>query len=164
MECVCTAATATIQTPDTLVHTFLSTVHVLFTAAISCTINVWVQHFSLHPTLVGKTTVVSVQGLDWQRKKWGPTLCCAADGGTGLSRVAQHHHGRIEKSARALPFALPQASYICAERDHSSDGGVDFEASGWGLTAGNYILFLGRFSREKNCHLLIQAYKRSKLQ
>ncbi|PYX15954.1 MAG: hypothetical protein DMG84_09490 [Acidobacteria bacterium] len=32
--------------------------------------------------------------------------------------------------------------------------------AGWGLTTGNYILFLGRFSPEKNCHLLIQAYEK----
>src|SRR5207237_2615858 len=29
-----------------------------------------------------------------------------------------------------------------------------------GLTARNYILFLGRFSPEKNCDLLIDAYRR----
>jgi glycosyltransferase involved in cell wall biosynthesis len=28
----------------------------------------------------------------------------------------------------------------------------------WGLTPDKYILFLGRFSPEKNCHLLTQAY------
>src|SRR5204862_5136033 len=32
--------------------------------------------------------------------------------------------------------------------------------SEWGLTTGKYILFLGRFSPEKNCHLLIQAYEK----
>ena len=30
---------------------------------------------------------------------------------------------------------------------------------GWGLEPGNYILFLGRFSPEKNCELLVQAYQ-----
>jgi glycosyltransferase involved in cell wall biosynthesis len=30
---------------------------------------------------------------------------------------------------------------------------------GWGLEPGNYILFLGRFSPEKNCELLIHAYE-----
>jgi glycosyltransferase involved in cell wall biosynthesis len=31
----------------------------------------------------------------------------------------------------------------------------------WGLTPEEYILFLGRFSPEKNCHLLIEAYERT---
>ena len=30
----------------------------------------------------------------------------------------------------------------------------------WGLEPDNYILFLGRFSPEKNCHLLVEAYER----
>jgi glycosyltransferase involved in cell wall biosynthesis len=30
----------------------------------------------------------------------------------------------------------------------------------WGIEPGSYILFLGRFSPEKNCHFLIQAYER----
>jgi len=29
----------------------------------------------------------------------------------------------------------------------------------WGLEPGQYILFLGRFSPEKNCHLLLEAYE-----
>ena len=29
----------------------------------------------------------------------------------------------------------------------------------WGLTADNYVLFMGRFSPEKNCHLLINAFE-----
>jgi len=30
----------------------------------------------------------------------------------------------------------------------------------WGLQPGKYILFLGRFSPEKGCHLLVEAYER----
>jgi glycosyltransferase involved in cell wall biosynthesis len=30
----------------------------------------------------------------------------------------------------------------------------------WGLERGRYILFLGRFSPEKNCHLLVEAFER----
>jgi glycosyltransferase involved in cell wall biosynthesis len=29
----------------------------------------------------------------------------------------------------------------------------------WGLTPGQYVLFLGRFSPEKGCHLLVQAFE-----
>src|SRR2546429_9875863 len=30
----------------------------------------------------------------------------------------------------------------------------------WGLEPGKYVLFLGRFSPEKGCHLLVDAYER----
>ena len=57
---------------ETLVHTFLSTLHVLMQPC-----DVVHYHalgpalFSFIPRLAGKKTVVTVQGLDWQRKKWG---------------------------------------------------------------------------------------------
>ena len=57
---------------ETLVHTLLSTLHVLLQPC-----DVVHYHalgpalFSFIPRLAGKKTVVTVQGLDWQRKKWG---------------------------------------------------------------------------------------------
>src|SRR5580698_7591496 len=57
---------------ETLVHTFLSTLHVLIQPC-----DVVHYHalgpalFAFIPRLAGKKTVVTVQGLDWQRKKWG---------------------------------------------------------------------------------------------
>jgi hypothetical protein len=57
---------------ETALHTLLSTVHAM---ASDCDI---VHYhclgpalFSFLPRLVGKRTVVTVQGLDWQRGKWG---------------------------------------------------------------------------------------------
>jgi glycosyltransferase involved in cell wall biosynthesis len=57
---------------ETLVHTFLSTLYVLVQRC-----DIVHYHalgpalFSFIPRLAGKKTVVTVQGLDWQRKKWG---------------------------------------------------------------------------------------------
>src|SRR5436190_1721439 len=57
---------------ETLIHTFLSTLHVCFSRC-----DVVHYHclgpalFSFLPRLFGKKTMVTVQGLDWKRKKWG---------------------------------------------------------------------------------------------
>src|ERR1700675_1171801 len=57
---------------ETVVHTLLSTVH-----AMMSDYDVVHYHclgpalFSFFPRLAGKKTVVTVQGLDWQRGKWG---------------------------------------------------------------------------------------------
>src|SRR5262249_39866249 len=57
---------------ETFIHTLLSTIHACFSK-----IDVVHFHclgpslFSFFPRLFGKQTVVTVQGLDWQRKKWG---------------------------------------------------------------------------------------------
>src|SRR5581483_12219489 len=56
---------------DTFLHTLISTVH-------ACFHNYDIVHyhtlgpalFSFLPRLMGKKTIVTVQGLDWQRKKW----------------------------------------------------------------------------------------------
>ena len=147
---------------DTLVHTFLSTVHVLFTGCdivhYQC---LGPALFSFIPRLFGKKTVVSVQGLDWQRKKWGPIASLVLRMGERASvelpsttmvvskNLQEHYHSRCRKQVTYVPNGT-----IIRRRRSTS------RLAGWGLTAGNYILFLGRFSPEKNCHLLIQAYEK----
>jgi glycosyltransferase involved in cell wall biosynthesis len=146
---------------ETFVHTLLSTIH-----AIASDYDIVHYHalgpalFSFLPRVVGKRTLVTVQGLDWQRKKWGwlaswvlklgerAAVHCP-DATMVVSRTLQDYyrvrHGRettyipngTELRARHAPRFLSQV----------------------GLQASNYILFLGRFSPEKNCHLLIRAYE-----
>src|ERR1700722_10335568 len=57
---------------ETFVHTWLSTIHAMFSG---CDIVHFHAQgpalFSFFPRMVGKKTVVTVQGRDWQRKKWG---------------------------------------------------------------------------------------------
>ncbi|MFZ0772306.1 MAG: glycosyltransferase family 4 protein [Candidatus Sulfotelmatobacter sp.] len=147
---------------ETLVHTFLSTLHVLVQPC-----DVVHYHalgpalFSLIPRLAGKKTVVTVQGLDWQRKKWG--------------RIASAVLRLGERAAVSLPTSTMVVSRTL--RQHYWDShGVDtrYVPNGgllrkrrfpdkvldWRLEPGNYILFLGRFSPEKGCHLLVEAYER----
>ncbi|MGA8868098.1 MAG: glycosyltransferase family 4 protein [Candidatus Sulfotelmatobacter sp.] len=146
---------------ETLVHTLLSTIHVL---GQPC--DVVHYHalgpalFSFIPRLFGKKTVVTVQGLDWQRKKWG--------------RLASSVLRLGERAAVGFPSGTMVVSktlqrYYCdgygAETFYVPNGGVLRERRtpqrvfDWGLEPGKYILFLGRFSPEKGCHLLIDAYE-----
>ena len=147
---------------ETLVHTALSTVHVLFSPC-----HIVHYHalgpalFSFIPRMFGKKTVVTVQGLDWQRKKWGRFAAAVLRLGEQaavrlpsatmvVSRtLAQHYRTRYNSNTLYVPNGAtvrerPGASHL-----------QDLE-----LEPGNYILFLGRFSPEKNCHLLIEAYER----
>jgi len=147
---------------ETLVHTFLSTLHVLVQPC-----DVVHYHalgpalFSFIPRLAGKKTVVTVQGLDWQRKKWG--------------RIASAVLRLGERAAVSLPTqtmvvsATLQKHYLDALKAKTSyvpNGGVLRERHlpgklfDWGLEPGKYILFLGRLSPEKGCHVLVEAYDR----
>lgn len=147
---------------ETLVHTFLSTLHVL---ARPC--DVVHYHalgpalFSFIPRLAGKKTVVTVQGLDWQRKKWGRIAAAVLRLGERaavnlpnrtmvVSQTLQQHYSARYGAATAY---VPNGG-VLRER-HAPDKLFD-----WGLEPGRYILFLGRFSPEKGCHVLIEAYEK----
>jgi glycosyltransferase involved in cell wall biosynthesis len=56
---------------DTLVHTFMSVLHVIFTdAEVVLICNVANSPFAGIPRLVGKPTALNVDGLDRKRRKW----------------------------------------------------------------------------------------------
>jgi glycosyltransferase involved in cell wall biosynthesis len=147
---------------ETFVHTWLSTVHVMFSGC-----DVVHYHaqgpalFSFFPRLVGKKTVVTVQGQDWQRKKWGRFASLTL-------RLGELASARLPNRTMVVSQAL-QRHYLAVygvQTTYVPNGSMirkrvaPSQIPEWGLEPDNYILFLGRFSPEKNCHLLIQAYER----
>jgi glycosyltransferase involved in cell wall biosynthesis len=147
---------------ETLVHTFLGTLHVLIRPC-----DVVHYHalgpalFAFIPRLAGKKTVVTVQGLDWERKKWG--------------RIASAILRLGERAAVSFPTHTMVVSKTLqnhyrqgrgADTSYVPNGGVLREwrvpdkILDWGLEPGRYILFLGRFSPEKGCHVLVKAYEK----
>ncbi|MGA7400568.1 MAG: glycosyltransferase family 4 protein [Candidatus Sulfotelmatobacter sp.] len=147
---------------ETLVHTFLSTWHVLFEPC-----DVVHYHalgpalFSFIPRLVGKKTVVTVQGLDWQRKKWGVIASM-------VLRIGERAAVRLPTSTMVVSRTLRRYFWDThrAGTSYVPNGGLMREQRrpnkilAWGLEPGKYILFLGRFSPEKGCHRLVEAYER----
>jgi len=146
---------------ETLVHTFLSTLHVLMQPC-----DVVHYHalgpalFSFIPRLAGKKTVVTVQGLDWQRKKWGRIA-------SAVLRLGERAAVSFPTCTMVVSQTLQQhyRTVYGAKTSYVPNGGVLRERRlpdkiiGWGLEPGKYILFLGRFSPEKGCQLLIEAYE-----
>jgi len=147
---------------ETVIHTLLSSLH-----AMTRRYDVVHYHalgpalFSLLPRLAGTKTAVTVQGLDWQRKKWG-----------GLASAVLRLG---EKASVKLPNTTMVVSRTLQERYQDVHGAeVSFVPNGgvlrernepskileWGLTPQKYVLFLGRFSPEKGCHLLVEAFER----
>lgn len=147
---------------ETLVHTFLSTIHVCFSG---CDVvhyhTLGPSLFSFLPRLFGKKTVVSVQGLDWQRKKWGRVAgralkCCEWTSArlpnttVVVSRVLQEYYR--SHYAKGCAY-VPNGTRIRKRRTGNHLQSME-------LTPDGYALFLGRFSPEKNCHLLIEAFEK----
>jgi len=146
---------------ETAVHTFLSSVHAMVSGYdvvhFHC---LGPALFSFLPRWAGKKTVVTVHGLDWQRRKWG--------------RIAAHMLRWGETAAIALPDATMVVSrtlekhYWQKHQRHTiyvpSGTSPVFRRTPkrlaeWHLEPDNYVLYLGRFSPEKNCDLLIGAFE-----
>ncbi|HZC24652.1 MAG TPA: glycosyltransferase family 4 protein, partial [Candidatus Binatia bacterium] len=146
---------------ETFVHTLLSTVH-----AVTRRYDVVHYHtlgpalFSFVPRMFGARTVVTVQGLDWQRKKWGRIA-------SAVLRMGERASVRFPNETMVVSRTLQQ-HYLDSRRKatrYVPNGGMLRERKEprkileWGLEAGRYVLFLGRFSPEKGCHLLVEAFE-----
>ncbi|MGC2246473.1 MAG: glycosyltransferase family 4 protein [Terriglobales bacterium] len=147
---------------ETVVHTLLSSLHAMIS-------NYDVVHyhclgpalFSFLPRLAGKKTIVTVQGLDWRRAKWGRIAARVLRWGEAaavklpdativVSRTLQQHY---RNRYQCDTVYVPNGASIAAR--HPPKQIIE-----WGLEPDNYVLFLGRFSPEKNCQLLIDAFER----
>jgi glycosyltransferase involved in cell wall biosynthesis len=146
---------------ETLLHTILSTIH-----AMTQRYDVVHYHtlgpalFSFFPRLVRAKTAVTVQGLDWQRKKW--RWFAAA-----VLRLGERASVQLPNGTMVVSQALQQRyrELHGIEAFYVPNGGVLRQRSAprkileWGLDPGRYVLFLGRFSPEKGCHLLVDAFE-----
>ena len=149
---------------ETFIHTFLSTIH-----AMSHRYDIVHFHalgpslFSFLPRIVGQKTVVTVQGLDWQRKKWGRLASHVLKFGEFASArfpnltmvvsktLQQHYRDRYGIDTQYIPNGAVLRDLIPLSKPLAAR-----------LSPG-YVLYLGRLSPEKNCHLLIQAYNKANI-
>jgi glycosyltransferase involved in cell wall biosynthesis len=146
---------------ETVIHTSLSTLH-----ALTRGYDLVHYHalgpalFSFLPRLAGLKTAVTVQGLDWQRRKWGRLASKVLRFGEKAS--VYFPNGTMVVS-RALQKRYREQHGV--ETFYVPNGGVPRERKEpraileWGLQPAGYVLYLGRFSPEKGCHLLVEAFE-----
>jgi glycosyltransferase involved in cell wall biosynthesis len=146
---------------ETPIHTLLSSLHAAFSGC-----DVVHYHalgsalFSFLPRIFGKKTAVTVQGLDWRRKKWGRFA-------SRVLRLGELASARLPDATMVVSRTLQEYYRLNygIETAYIPNGGTLRQRSSlahlkqWGLVPDNYILFAGRLSPEKNCHLLIDAYE-----
>lgn len=145
---------------DTLVHSFISSLHALFQPYDVClyfiagnSLVTWI------PRLVGKRTIINVDGLDWKREKW--------------PELARKYIRFAERMATVLPNAFLTDSTV-VQRYYQATYGVKppYIAYGsdvqplppgdtlrkYGLEPRKYILFVGRLVPENCAHHLVEAF------
>jgi len=146
---------------DTIVHTFLSTLHLLagrYDVVYIC--GVGNSPLSWIPRLVGARTVLNVDGADWQRDKWGSFakryLQMAERLATMFPNVIIADSRSVERYYLQR-FGAPSVYIPYGSEVPRRPPGKTLEQ--YGLTPDGYILFVGRLVPENNAHHLLEAYR-----
>ena len=145
---------------DTVVHSFVSVMHVLFTRTeVMLICNVANSPFAWIPRLAGKPTALNVDGLDRKRRKWNflgrsflhfcevlaaftPTRLV-----TDAQTVQEYYRSRYNRCSEMIAYgAEPPAS-----SNHFSQ---------FGLASKRYILYVARLEPENNPELVLHAYQK----
>ncbi len=148
---------------DTFVHTFLSCLHLFFhrqDVVLFC--NGANAIFTFWPRLYDVHTVLNLDGLERQRRKWG--------------RVARAWYLLSERWATLFPeVVISDARFI--ERYYLDRYGLQTQCIGYGtdhgsvkstqqleqlgLEPGKYFLYVSRFEPENNALLVVQEFEKS---
>ena len=148
---------------DTLAHTALSMIDAVpkrFDVVLVC--NNANAPFAALPRLSGARVVLNVDGLEWERAKWG--------------RLGRAYYRMCAWLAPRLPVVLVSDARVIATyfkerygaRSEYIPYGTDAEIvppgealTSLGLTAGEYMLYVSRLEPENNALLVIDAYRRA---
>lgn len=117
---------------------------------------------TLLPRLAGRGTVVTVHGLDWQREKWGRLA-------KGYLKFGEFSSYRFPQ--RTICVSKSLQDYYRRTHDCQADyipNGVNFlpllpleeAAKKYGIEKQRYFLMVSRLTKEKNVHLLVEAFRR----
>jgi glycosyltransferase involved in cell wall biosynthesis len=145
---------------DTIVHSFLSSLHALFQGYdIALYFIAGNSPVAWIPRLVGTKTILNVDGLDWKREKWPPlakkylqfTEYLATILPTSYLTDSRHVQKFYKDKFNDEPVYIPYGSDI--EILPPGDTLTHF-----GLEPGKYILFVGRLVPENCAHHLVEAF------
>jgi glycosyltransferase involved in cell wall biosynthesis len=145
---------------DAITHTFISSLDSLFR-------DYDIVHYhalgpatlSFIPGLVGKKTIVTVHGLDWQREKWGPIAKICLKMGEKASVnfpdktivvsdvLKEYYKNRFKADVITIPNGVKIRPGVMPKLIKE-----------FGLEENNYCLFLARLVPEKGCHHLLEAW------
>jgi glycosyltransferase involved in cell wall biosynthesis len=144
---------------DTLAHTFLSILHVIFTDAdVILMCNVANSPFAWLPRLFGKPTALNVDGLDRKRRKWNFVGRLFLHFCEVLSTVTP---SRLITDARAVQQYYKRRYGTRSEMIGYGArplAGTDHFAQ-FGISSRKYILYVARLEPENNPELVIGAYR-----
>jgi glycosyltransferase involved in cell wall biosynthesis len=147
---------------DTIVHTLYSTVHLLFhrvDSALYC--NGANTLFTIAPRAFGIPTLLNVDGLERNRKKWNRlakawyavsewlATFCPTVVITDAKQIEDYYWERYGKRSHFIPYGAETGKVESAEI-----------LAQLGLTSGGYLLYVSRMEPENNALLVREAFER----
>ena len=148
---------------DTLVHTSLATLHLLFHrhhVALFC--NGANAVFTVFPRLLGMPTVLNVDGLDRQRKKWNALARSWYRVSEWLTKwfptavvsdaevIQKYYAERYGKKTHLIAYGAPTNKV-------TTKAALDR----FGLKPGGYFLYVSRMEPENNALLVVRAFEQT---
>lgn len=112
--------------------------------------------------LAGKKVVVTIHGLDWQRAKWGKFASAYIHAGEKMAGVfADKIVVLNEETANYFRDVFGRRSVLIPNGVEAKPTTKTDLIEPFGLSKGNYILYLGRIVPEKRLDLLVKAYEKA---
>lgn len=149
---------------DTPVHTFISTIHAIFQkfdVILYC--NSANAIFTFLPRLFCTRVALNVDGLEWKRAKWGflgKTIyrfseflatflpnCIVTD----AREIQNYYRKKFNKLTICIPYGAPEKKIETGDTLRK-----------YGLTKGEYVLYVSRLEPENNAHVVVQAFEKVK--
>jgi glycosyltransferase involved in cell wall biosynthesis len=147
---------------DTLVHTFLSTIHLIFRRAdVALYCNAANAIFTLWPRLAGMRVALNVDGLERKRRKWNRlaktwyliserlATFCPNVVVTDAGKISDYYLDRYGKHSEFIPYG--------AELGKLETAGVLDQL---GLERGRYCLYVSRLEPENNALAVREAFEK----
>jgi glycosyltransferase involved in cell wall biosynthesis len=147
---------------DTPTHSLLSTLHVIATNSADLVHFHGVGNAMFAPILrlFGKRTVITVDGFDWRRPKWGPTARWV---------LRRSFEWAVKWADAVIADNRPVHDWIRSQLGgdtHLIHYGTDLSQvegeealARFGLKSREYMLFVGALVPDKGAHLLLEAYE-----
>ena len=150
---------------DTIAHTFLSTLHLLFRrhdAVLYC--NGANSIFTFAPRLLGMPTALNVDGLERKRRKWNAAARAWYSISERLSTwfpnelitdaavIQRYYADRYGKPSRLIAYGTETGKL-------ETDGAL----RQFGLKSGGYFLYVSRMEPENNPLMVVKAFEQTSL-
>ena len=146
---------------DTIVHTFLSSVHALFQDydialyfIAGNSLVAWI------PRLAGQKSIINVDGLDWKREKWpefAKKYIRFAEKLSGVTANAVISDSRVVQRYYQDVYHIPTTYIAYGAELPKRPPGPTLEKLG--LKPREYVLYVGRLVPENCAHHLVEAWQ-----